>query len=151
MRGRLCANFLRVDKLDPILSYGIVDGILHERAGVRYTPQPFEIGLVLGEEKFFGVFAMEFVAAKHIMARFDYLSCGCTQDWLASITAPAPGITKPNRWQEMQRRRFGPAICRCGANQKIFWRCFGISDLDVEVALLRQSIGVPEFEFWLRS
>ena len=71
MRGGLCPNLLWVDKVDPILSYGIVDGILHETATVRYTPQPFGIRLVFGEEKGVGVLAMEFVAAKHIMAGFD--------------------------------------------------------------------------------
>ena len=51
----------------------------------------------------------------------------------------------------MQRRPFRAAVGRGCANQNIFWGSFGISDLDVEVVLPRQRIGVPEFEFWFRS
>src|SRR5207244_4568241 len=151
MRGGLCPNLLWVDKVDPILSYGIVDGILHERATVRYTPQPFEIRLVFGEEKCLRIFAMQLVAAKRIMTRFDHRTCAFTQHWFASITAPAPGIAKPHRRQKMQRRPFRAAVGRCRTNQNIFWSSFGISHLDVEIAFLSQSIGVPELELGFGS
>src|SRR5439155_2074388 len=110
MRSRFCPNLLRLDKVDPILSYRVVDRILHEGATVWYAPQPFEIRFVLGEEKFVRVFATEFVAAKRIMTRFDHRTCAFTQHWFASITAPAPGIAKPHRRQKMQDRRLRSAV-----------------------------------------
>ena len=118
---------------------------------VWYAPQTFEVRFVFGEEKRVAIFEMEFVAPEHIMARFDHHRRHFSQNRFASITAPAPGITKPNRRQKMQDRGLRSAVGRGCANQNIFGGSFGISDLDVEVALLRQSIGVPEFEFWLRS
>src|SRR5207248_1783606 len=94
---------------------------------------------------------MQLVAAKLIMFRFNHCPCGFAQHRLASLAAPAPGIAKPNGWEEMQARRFGTAIRSGCANQNIFWSCLCIRDLDVEVAIPRQSISVPELKFWFRS
>src|SRR5439155_3437598 len=102
-------------------------------------------------EKGLGVLAMEFVAAKHIMPGFDHRRRAFMQSRFASVTVPAPGIAKPNRRQKMQDRPLRSAVGRGCANQNIFWGSFGISDLDIEVVLPRQRIGVPEFEFWFRS
>src|SRR2546423_13840525 len=151
MGGRLCPKLLRVDKFDLILSYRVVDRVLHERTAIRDAPQTFEVRFVFGEEKGVGVFAMEFVAAKHIMAGFDHRRRAFTQNWFANVTAPAPNIAKPNRRQKMQDRWLWSVVGRRCANQNILWGSFGISDLDVEVVLLRQGIGVPELEFGLHS
>src|SRR5260370_36448498 len=104
MRGRLCPNLLRVDKLDLILSYRVVDRVLHERTAIWDAPQTFEVRFVFGEEKGVGILAMEFVAAKHIMAGFDHRRRAFAQNWVASVPAPAPGIAKPNRRQNMLDR-----------------------------------------------
>src|SRR6267378_3553139 len=117
MGGRFCPNLLRVDKLDPILSYRVVDRVLHERAAIWDAPQTFDVRFVFGEEKGVGVLAMEFVAAKHIMAGFDHRRRASTQNRFASITAPAPGIAKPNRRQKMQDRSLCSAVRRGCANQ----------------------------------
>src|SRR5882724_3404301 len=147
MRSSLCPSLARIYDVDLILSNGIVDRILHKRGMVRRAPQPLEIRFVFGEEKLLGVFTMEFVTAKPIMPGFDHCGRGFSQTRFASIAAPAPGIAEPNRGQEMQGRRLGTAIRSGCANQNIFWSCLGIRDLDVEVAILRQSVGVPELEF----
>src|SRR2546423_8805697 len=105
MGGRFCPNLLRVDKFDLILSYGVVDRILHERTAIWDAPQTFEIRFVFGEEKGVGVFAMEFVAAKHTMAGFDHHRRRFSQNRFVIITAPAPGIAKPNGRQKMQDSR----------------------------------------------
>src|SRR5207253_10092284 len=120
MGGRFCPNLLRVDKFDLILSYGVVDRVLHERTAIWDAPQTFEVRFVFGEEKGVGVFAMEFVAAKPIMAGFDHRRRAFTQNWFASVMAPAPGIAKPNRRQKMQDRRFRSAVGRRRANQNVF-------------------------------
>src|SRR6266496_1253820 len=151
MRSSLCPSLARFYDVYLVLNNRIVDRIFHERATVRHAPQPLEIRFVFGEEKFFCVFAMEFVTAKPIMSSFDHCERGFSQTRLARIAAPAPGIAEPNRGQEMQGRRLGTAIRSGCANQNIFWSCLGIRDLNVEVAILRQSVGVPELEFWFRS
>src|SRR6476620_4515143 len=137
MRGRFCPNLLRIDTLDLILSYRVVDRVLHERTAIWGAPQTFDVRFVFSEEKGVGVLAMEFVAAKHIMAGFDHCRRAFTQNWFAIVTAPAPGIAKPNRRQKMQNRSLWSAVGRGCANQNIFSGSFGISDLDIEVAPLR--------------
>ena len=151
MGGRFCPNLLRIDKFDLILGYRVVDRVLHEQTTIWDAPQTFDVGFVFGEEKGVGVLTMEFVAAKPIMAGFDHHRRAFTQNWFANVTAPAPGIAKPNRREKMQDRLLRSAVGRGCANQNIFWGSFGISDLDIEVVVLRQSIGVPEFEFGLHS
>src|SRR6185295_17581599 len=116
MRGRFCPNLLRVDKFDLILSYRVVDRVLHERTAIWDAPQTFEVRFVFGEEKRVGVLAIEFVAAKHIMAGFDHRRRAFTQNWFASVAAPAPGIAKPNRRQKMQDRSLWSAVGRGCAN-----------------------------------
>src|SRR5580765_1049541 len=147
MGGRFCPKLLRVDKFDLILSYRVVDRVLHERTAIWGAPQTFDVRFVFSEEKGVGVLAMECVAAKDIMAGFDHCRRAFTQNWFAIVTAPAPGIAKPNRRQKMQARSLWSAVGRGRANQNIFWVSFGVSDLNIEVALLRQGIGVPELEF----
>src|SRR5438309_6779390 len=151
MGGRFCPNLLRVDKFDLILSHRVVDRVLHERTAIWDAPQTFEVRFVFGEEKFVSIFAMELVAAKLVMSRFDYRGRAFTQNRFADVTAPAPGIAKPNPRHKMQDRLLRSAVGCCRANQNILWGSFGISDLDVEIALFRQCIGVPEFEFGLHS
>src|SRR6476620_7359654 len=151
MGGRFCPKFLWIDKFDLILSYRVVDRVLHERTAIWDAPQTFDVRFVFGEKKGVGVLAMEFVAAKPIMAGFDHRRRAFTQNWFANVTAPAPGIAKPNRRQKMQDRWLWSAVGRRCANQNILRSSFGISDLDVEVALLRQGIGVPKLKFGLHA
>src|SRR5436190_20746626 len=101
MGGRLCPNLLRIDKFDLILSYRVVDRVLHERTTILDAPQAFDVRFVFGEEKGVGVLTTEFVATKHIMAGFDHRRRAFTQNRFACVTAPAPGIAKPNRRQKM--------------------------------------------------
>ena len=67
------------------------------------------------------------------------------QVWAAFVAAPAPGITKPERRQNVQRRRHRPAICRGRANQDIVHRIFCVVDLDVEEPAFQRS-SVPKFK-----
>src|SRR4029077_13099102 len=151
MRGRFCPNLLRIDTLDLILSYRVVDRVLHKRTAIWDAPQTFEVRFVFGEEKGIGILAMELVGAKHIMAGLDHRRRALTQNWFAIIAAPAPGIAKPNRRQKIQDRWLQSAVGRSCANQNIFRTLFGISDLNIEVALLRQCIGVPKLKFGFHS
>src|SRR5947209_1572145 len=69
------------------------------------------------------------------------------------ISPPAPGVTKPNGRQQVERRRFRSAILRVQANQDFVRVRFGIFDLDLEETALGQRARVPNFEltFKLRA
>ena len=78
--------------------------------------------------------------------RFAFFISG-SQHRFGTVPAPAPGVAKPERWEEMQRRRIGPAIGRGRANQNVVRLRFGVFDLDVEKAVLRQRARFPKLEF----
>src|SRR5438046_2585835 len=117
MRCGLRPNFVWINKVDPVLKNSLVNRILHKRGTVRYAPQSFEIRLIFGKEKFFGVFAIQMVTAKLMMRRFNYCRCGFSQAWFPSIPTPAPAIAKPNSRKEMKRGQLRPAVGRTRANQ----------------------------------
>src|SRR5438094_8629473 len=119
----LCTSLARIYDVDLILNNRIIDRILHKRGIVRHAPQPLEIRFVFGEEKLLGVFTMELVTAKPIMPGFDHSERGFPHTRLASGAAQAPGTAEPNRWEEMQDRRFGTAIRRGRATQHSTSRC----------------------------
>ncbi len=65
------------------------------------------------------------------------------------VLAPAPGIAKPERWQQVKRGRFRSAICDRRANQDVVLGRLGVFNRDVEVAVFAQDTSVPEFELRL--
>ena len=85
------------------------------------------------------------------MCCFDRRRCALPQDRLARIATPAPGIAKPKGGEKVQVCWIGTAIGRGGADQNVVGCRFGVSNLDVEVAILGQNIGMPELEFWFYS
>src|SRR5450432_3146688 len=132
-----------------------MEGILHERQLVRHAVEPFEIALVLGEEKVLRPFTAQPIFPERVMARLDYRKCRGmittdAQIRAATIPAPTPGITQPERRQEMKGGWLGPAISHRCTDEKITRRRLRVFDGDVEKALVAQHIGVPELEFRLR-
>src|SRR6476660_696795 len=69
--------------------------------------------------------------------------------WPPRVFAPAPGISKPESWQQMKRGRFRSAICDRRANQDVVFGRLGVFNRNVEVAVFAQHTGVPEFELRL--
>ena len=57
MRGRLCADSLRIDHVDLIVNHAIVDRIFDEGSRIRRAPKQLEIALVFSEEQFVGAVA----------------------------------------------------------------------------------------------
>src|SRR2546423_6333911 len=62
-------------------------------------------------------------------------------------SVPAPGVAKPNRRQQMERRGFWTAVFRADANQNVVRVRFGVLDLDLEIAVLGEGARVPDFKF----
>src|SRR5437588_2627440 len=71
--------------------------------------------------------------------------------WLGPV--PAPDVTKPNRREQMERRRLRTAVFRGRANQNVVRVRLRILDLDIEIAVLGEGAGVPNFKlaFHLRA
>ncbi len=63
------------------------------------------------------------------------------------VAAPGPRVAKPERRQQMKRRRVRPAIGDRDAHEHIIGRCFGVFGHDVEVAVLVEDAGVGELKF----
>ena len=85
------------------------------------------------------------------MGRLDNLdvriaSRALLQNRFSFVASPTPGIAKPNRRQEVQRRGMGPAIRRGSSNQNIVGLRFRVLDLDVEETIVRERIRVPKFK-----
>ena len=132
----------------------LVKSILHVRRRVWHTVKQLHVGFILGEEKRSRSFANQSVFTKHVVARFDHpqhLGMIASDAEIRSppILAPAPGIAKPERWQQVKRGCFRSAICDRRANQDVVLGRLGVFNCDVEVAVLAQNTGVPEFELRL--
>src|SRR6478736_2848990 len=61
------------------------------------------------------------------------------------ILAPRPAIAKPQRRQQMQLRRFRPAIMDADLDEDVLGRFLGVFHEHVEVAILVKDAGLQEF------
>ncbi len=89
------------------------------------------------------------------MGRLDNLdvriaSRALLQNRFSFVASPAPGVAKPNRRQEVQRRGMGPAIRRRSSNQDIVGLRFRVLDLDVEETIVRERVCVPKFKLGIK-
>src|SRR6202011_101559 len=149
MRRCLGPDLVRVYKVKVLAEDGIVNRILHKSAGIWDSPKPGEIGFVFGEETLLRLFTMKMVSAECAVGGFDQRWRSFLQVGFAIVATPAPGVAKPNRRQQMKRRRFRPAV-RCGdPDQDVVRGRFGVFDLDIKKPIFAEHIGIPEFEFAL--
>ena len=117
------------------------------------APQTFEVRFVFGEEKVVRIFAMEFVA------------CQAHHGWLidrlrACILAKSACERSRPQLQVLRNQIVGKKCKFAGSGPRLVavarikissGVALGVSNLDIEVAILRQNIGVPELEFGLAS
>ena len=64
-----------------------------------------------------------------------------------ALVAERPGVAKPERRQQVQRRGVGAAVGRADADQNVLGRVLGVLDEHVEVAVLVEDAGVEQFVF----
>src|SRR5438270_11603241 len=62
------------------------------------------------------------------------------------IAAPAPSVAKPNRRQQMQRRRFGTAVSCIYPDEDVVGIRLRVLKLDVKVATFSERVRVPNLE-----
>ena len=62
---------------------------------------------------------------------------------------PRPGVAEPECRQQVQRRRFGPAIGQGDANQDVIGRVLHVFGEDVEITVIVEQAAVHEFELRL--
>ena len=65
----------------------------------------------------------------------------------AIAPAPRPGVAKPKRRQDVQLRRFRSAIRCTNPDEEIVRIDLGVFEDDIEVTLLAQNAGIPQFGF----
>ena len=63
--------------------------------------------------------------------------------------APRPGVAEPERRQQVQRRRLGPAVGDGDADQDVVGRRLRVLGEDVEVAVVVEDAGVDQLELGL--
>ena len=62
------------------------------------------------------------------------------------IAAPAPGVAKPNRRQQMQRRRFGTAVSCIYSDEDVVGIRLRVLKLDVKVATFSERVRIPNLK-----
>src|SRR5207245_1430335 len=75
---------------------------------------------------------------------------GSADEWLwpaaLARSAPRPGVTKPQRRQDVEQRRLRTPVCNGDPNQHIVWRSLGVFREDIEVAPVVEDAGVRQLE-----
>src|ERR1700719_1201998 len=69
-----------------------------------------------------------------------------TEHRLCWIAAPAPGVAKPKRREQVQGRWFRTAVLRVDSDQDVSRVRFRVLDFDVEETIFRERVGVPDLE-----
>ena len=62
------------------------------------------------------------------------------------VMSPGPGVAEPDGGEQVDFRRFGPAIGDGDADQDVFGRGLGVFGENVEVAIVVENAGVVELE-----
>src|SRR5260221_9692773 len=137
MQRRLCSYSLRIDRRGISPNDHLVKGILDVRELVRDAVEQLQIRLIFGEEERDRFLAQQTVFTECPMARLDRrqrleMIAADAQIGPFSALAPAPGVAKPERREEVERRRPGAAVRGRGTNQNVVLRGLGVLDCDVE-------------------
>src|SRR5437667_1826821 len=69
--------------------------------------------------------------------------------WFRRAILPRPGVTEPQLWEQMDRRRLRPAVADGDKHQNVVRRGLGVFDEDVEIAVVVENAGVEQFELRL--
>ena len=118
----------------------LVEGVLHERRGVRYTEEARRVRLVVREEHLLRRFAVKPIGLQLAMGgeEADDIRGGSFEldAGLRRAREPRPVVPEPERRQEVQRRRLGAAVDRAHPNQNVFRCRLRILHEDIEIAIV---------------
>src|SRR5260221_6265122 len=165
MHSHFGASSLRVDGTSCTAHNGIVDAIFDERRRIGNVEETPDIRLIVGEEQGRGTTTMltRTLTCQRVTsnagvlgndhARFAFVSGSGAERGFdkprSFLALPAPIITEPKSWQQVQLCGIRPAIDRADADQYIVWGCLGILDEHIEVAVLGEDPSVDQLVLWL--
>ena len=146
-----------------------VEGVLHERAARpgAGAEDARAVGLVEGEQEAAAVGGVEEAAAQAVRRRdvgqgqpatvgdeaHEALTDGAATDerfvdlaGFPPVRPPGPGVAEPEVRQQVQRRRFRPAVERLDADAQVFRIDLGVLDENVKVSVFIEDAGVEKLE-----
>jgi hypothetical protein len=131
------------------------DAVFDERRVVRDTEEPCVVGLVLAEERLERPFAVEPAPSEGGVRRDerrppgDAVSHGDVR--LRLLPAAMPGVAKPQRRKDVQRRRAVAPIADRDANEQVLGIALGVLHEDVEIPVLCKHAGVEQLVFAIEA
>jgi hypothetical protein len=152
--GDLRPHPIRVRRFGLPADDELVHPILHIRRRVRRPPQPLIVGLVLAEQQLRRAVRPQHPIAQLRMRsdrhRHPRLRIHCPQRRLHALIPPRPRIPKPQRRQQMQRRRIRPAVERRDAHQDVVLRLLGVLHDHIEIPILIEDPGIQQLVLHLQ-
>src|SRR5258707_1024376 len=124
-----------------------MEGVLHERRRAFAAVKSRAIRFVFREEKLARAFRLKTKSAERRVCRGEagVVELRNLRPRRMSRAGPTPGVTKPQRRQYVQARRFRPAICDRETNADVLRCGFRVLREDIEVAVAVEDAGVCDF------
>ncbi len=148
VRRRLGPGAHRIHGVLPAVDDEGVDAVLHVRRRVGLAEQARGVGLVLGEQHPLRGRAVQPVRLQRPVRRLQHRPrrAGVIErdQRLLLVAVPRPVVLEPERRQQVQRRRLGPAVGGADADQDVVRRGLRVLDEDVEVAVVVENAGVQQ-------
>src|SRR5438067_1783442 len=148
----------RVDRGGAAANDIFVKGVLGKWRGISKPKEPRIVRLIIGEEhgRNPGVRIgtdLEKKASERLVLQSQQIvsfaiDAGSERATFVRAT-PDPGVTEPDRRQQMQRGHFGAAVDHANSDENVVRRIFSIFRKDIEVTRLIKRSAVFEFEFGL--
>ncbi len=119
-----------------------VETVLEETWGVSLTIKPSGIRFVVTKQNLRLAVTSQRVISQFRMLRGNRAALTKGQLRLLRIRLPRPGVAKPQLRQQMNRRRFRPAIVNRHPHQNLFRPGFRVFDKHIEVAVVVEDAGI---------
>ncbi len=153
VRCRLGAAALRIHGLAATVHDVIVDAVLHVRRAVRRIRDALRIGLILCEQQFDRILAVNESLAELRMIGADAAAVRARGDLAQHrrlvAVRPGPGVAEPESGQDVQRRGLRPAVAHGDLDQDVLGRRLRILDEHVEVAVVVEDSRIEQLVFQL--
>jgi hypothetical protein len=144
-RGGLGADAIGVDRVLAAVHDVVVDTVLHEGAGVGRAPQPGLVRVVVSEQQLGLALAAQPPATQFGVRHLDRrLTDDGPQARPRRRGVPGPCVAEPQRGQQVQLGRLGPAIGDGHPHQDVLGGGLRVFHGHVEVPVLGKDAGVEQ-------
>src|ERR1700746_2350301 len=119
MRRAFGTRSLPVHCITPSGNHMLVKSVFYKSCWIGYTPEPMGIGFIFREQHLRLRVEGELIAAKRIVVRTHYIGCLEAQGRFRRAPVaglPTPGITEPERRQNMEGRRVWATVSGVDSN-----------------------------------